>query len=149
MIKNLKNILIITILSIVLILFGTKVYATTGKTLNNSTRIRKKADTSSDIVEEVTKNEEVEVVSKEGNWYKVKYRTSKETVEGYIREDLLEVKEEVATSNNNNKNDKESTENKDNNENDKKDENTENKENETNKETTQTEEIEVAYKMTN
>ena len=98
MVKNLKNIIIITIVSITLILFGTKVYASTGKTINNSTRIRAKADTKSDIVEEVSKNEELEVVSKEGEWYKVKYKTSKGTVEGYVREDLLEVKEEVTSS---------------------------------------------------
>ncbi len=73
------------------ILLGTKVYATTGKVINDTTRIRKKASTNSDIVEEVTKNSEVEVLSEEGEWYKVKYRTSKGYIEGYIRKDLLEV----------------------------------------------------------
>lgn len=89
--RKLKNITLILVLSIGLIFLGTNVYATTGKVINDSTRLRKKASTSSEIVETIAKNETVDVIEEEGDWYKVKFKTSDGTVEGYIRNDLLEV----------------------------------------------------------
>ena len=85
-------------LCIGLILVGTKAYATTAITLNDNTRLRKKASTSSEIVEVIDKDEKLEVVSKEDDWYKVKYKS----YVGYIRGDLLDIegekKEETSKS---------------------------------------------------
>ena len=106
---KIKNIVILLAICIGLILIRTNVYASTAKTINDSTRMRKKASTSSDIVETIAKNETVEVVSEEGDWYKVKFKTSEGVKEGYIRGDLLEVektdnkKEEPNTSTENEK----------------------------------------------
>ena len=88
--KKFKIVTTIIALCLGLILVGTKAYATTGKTLNDNTRLRKKASTSSEIVEIISKDEKVEVVSKEDDWYKVKYNSQV----GYVRSDLLEVEEE-------------------------------------------------------
>ena len=88
--KKLKNVTTIIALCLGLILIGTKAYATTAKTLNDNTRLRKKASTNSEIVEIISKDEKVEVVSKEDDWYKVKYNSQV----GYVRGDLIEVEEE-------------------------------------------------------
>ena len=88
--KKLKNVTTIIALCVGLILIGTKAYATTAKTLNDNTRLRKKASTNSEIVEIISKDEKVEVVSKEDDWYKVKYNSQV----GYVRSDLIEVEEE-------------------------------------------------------
>ena len=88
--KKLKIVTTIMALCIGLILVGTKAYATTAITLNDNTRLRKKASTSSEIVEVIDKDEKLEVVSKEDDWYKVKYKS----YVGYIRGDLLDIEEE-------------------------------------------------------
>ena len=88
--KKLKNVTTIIALCLGVILIGTKAYATTAKTLNDNTRLRKKASTNSEIVEIISKDEKVEVVSKEDDWYKVKYNSQV----GYVRGDLIEVEEE-------------------------------------------------------
>ena len=49
--KKLRNVTTIIALCIGLILVGTKAYATTAITLNDNTRLRKKASTNSEIVE--------------------------------------------------------------------------------------------------
>ena len=88
--KKLKIVTTIIALCIGLVLVGTKAYATTAITLNDNTRLRKKASTSSEIVEVIDKNEKLEVVSKEDDWYKVKYKS----YVGYVRGDLLDIEEE-------------------------------------------------------
>lgn len=93
--KKLKNVTTIIALCLGLILIGTKAYATTAKTLNDNTRLRKKASTNSEIVEIISKDEKVEVVSKEDDWYKVKYNSQV----GYVRGDLIEVEEEKKEEN--------------------------------------------------
>ena len=90
MVRKIK-IVVISLLFIITIFIGTRVYATTGKVINNSTRIRKEASTDSSIVETIyDKETEVEILGDEDDWYKVKF----EKYEGYIRKDLLEVEKE-------------------------------------------------------
>lgn len=88
--KNLKKILFNT-LFVVLVLIGTKAYATTGKITVDTVRMRKEASTDSDIVTLVSIGDELEVIDTEGEWYKVK--NSEYT--GYIRKDMIDVPEEV------------------------------------------------------
>ena len=97
-----KKKIIFIVIYIGLILLGTKVYASSGKTINEVTRIRKEASTNSDIVALVSSGANVEIISEEGEWYKIKYST----YSGYMRKDMLKVEEssnsenvvEVATS---------------------------------------------------
>ena len=83
--KKIKIMLIITIVMILAI--TTKANATTGKANQETIRIRKEATTNSGIVTLISLNEEVEILSEEGEWYKVKYKT----YSGYIRKDMLNV----------------------------------------------------------
>ena len=96
--KKLKVLLII-IMYIGLILINTKAYGTTGKMINDTTRLRKEASTSSDILALVSLGEEVEIIAEEGDWYKVTYKDKT----GYIRKDMISVdessKETISTEN--------------------------------------------------
>ena len=96
--KKVKIITMIAIIYIGLIFINTQVFAAnTGKTINNTTRIREKANTSSSTVTLISMNEEVEIISQEGNWYKVKYTSNGKTYSGYIRSDMLKTDDKVAT----------------------------------------------------
>ena len=73
--------------AILCMISASSVFATTGKVTGNSVRIREKASTDSSIVETVSKNTEVEVISEEGDFYKITY----ESKEGYIHKDYVKV----------------------------------------------------------
>ena len=88
--KILKSILIIA----VVILMNAHVYATTGKITYDTVRIRKEANTDSEVLTVASLDDEVEIIEKEGDWYKVKYSE----FTGYIRNDMLEVKENTENS---------------------------------------------------
>lgn len=89
--KKLKVVITIIALCLGLMFVGTKAYATTGKAINDTTRIRKKANTTSEVVGVLDKNEKIEILAEEDGWYKVKYKGTDGTITGYIRNDLLEV----------------------------------------------------------
>lgn len=92
--KFLKRTLLILIY-IGLIVINTKVYAAqSGKTIKDNVRIRKEASTDSSIIETVNINENVNILDKEDNWYKIELERDGKTYSGYIREDMLEVDEE-------------------------------------------------------
>ena len=73
--------------AILCMISASSVFAATGKVTGNSVRIREKASTDSSIVETVSKNTEVEVISEEGDFYKITY----ESKEGYIHKDYVKV----------------------------------------------------------
>lgn len=86
--KKIKLILII-IAYIGLILINTKVYAVNGKLLNETTRLRKEASTSSEVLALISIGEDIDIVSEEGDWYKVNYKDKI----GYIRKDMISVEQ--------------------------------------------------------
>lgn len=90
-----KKKIIFIVIYIGLMLLSTKVYATSGKTINEVTRIRKEASTNSDIVALVSSGTSVEILSEEGEWYKVKYSS----YSGYMRKDMLKVEESSKSEN--------------------------------------------------
>ena len=60
--------------------------AATGKVNDNNIRMRKEPNTTSEIITNLYKNDEVEVLEKTGDWYKIKYgkvtdNTSKPTTQ--------------------------------------------------------------------
>ena len=71
-------------------IFTSSAFAATGKVTGKSVRLREEANTKSSILETISKNTEVEVLSEEENWYKVSYKDQ----EGYIHKDYLKVEEE-------------------------------------------------------
>ena len=89
--KKIKVVTTIIALCLGVILVGTKAYATTGKAINDTTRIRKKANTNSEVVAVMTKGEKIEILSEEDGWYKVEYKESDSKITGYVRNDLLDV----------------------------------------------------------
>ena len=89
--KKTKVVITIIALCFGLIFVGTKAYATTGKAINESTRIRKSANTDSEVVAVMTKGEKIEILSEEKGWYKVEYKEGNNKITGYVRNDLLDV----------------------------------------------------------
>ena len=111
--KKLKTILIVLIY-LGTFLIGTKAYAVSGKLLNETTRIRKEASISSEVVDLISIGENFEIEAEEGEWYKIKYKGKA----GYIRKDMIEVEGEVInniseTTNAENTSNTETTENQD------------------------------------
>ena len=90
---------LILLIYIGLILINTKVYAAQiAKPTNDNVRIREEASTNSGIVVNVSSNDEVTILSKEDNWYKVELKKGGKTYSGFIREDLLVVQDETVSS---------------------------------------------------
>ncbi len=96
--KKHVKILIILTLCLGLILINIQVLAATGKANKEGIRIREKASTDSNVLELLSENDEVEILSEENDWYKVRYKSGEETYVGYVRKDLLKVNGEVAST---------------------------------------------------
>ena len=87
---NLKRILSITLGGIILI--GTTSLAATGiVNAPNGLILRKEAKSGDNIIMTVSDKSEVEIIEKDGEWYKVKYNSH----EGYLFAEYVEVKEET------------------------------------------------------
>lgn len=93
---NIKSILIIAIIGVLSLVFFGKSFAANTATVNVETaNIREEANSEATIVEQASNGEEVEILEKTGEWYKVRYNN----IEGYIRADLLDVPQENVTEN--------------------------------------------------
>ena len=93
---NKKSKIGLIILSLIISIISTKVYATTGKVNQETIRMRKEASTDSNILTLISLNEEVEILTEENEWYKIKYKT----YTGYIRKDMLDVQGQEESKNN-------------------------------------------------
>ena len=97
---NIKSIIlfaiIITCLSSVLFI-NMSFAANTAKVIVETANLREEPNSDSKILELASLGEEVEVLEKTGDWYKVKYKNITE----YLRNDLIEVTQEVSTVNEN------------------------------------------------
>ena len=80
-------------LALIISIFSTKAYATNGKVNQETIRMRKETSTDSSIVTLISLNEEVEILSEDGEWYKIKYKT----YTGYVRKDMLDVEGKTTT----------------------------------------------------
>ena len=97
-----KKIILFILVYLGIIILGTKVYANgVGKVINDNVRIREKASADANILDLVSLNEKVEIISEEGDWYKVNYSNNKS---GYIRKDMISVDSNDITSNTNTEN---------------------------------------------
>ena len=83
----------ILIMLIFLALLGTTVRAATGKITNAGSGLilREKPSKSGDVIFTIANGKEVEVLGKEGDWYKVKYNGE----EGYLFSQFVKIDEEV------------------------------------------------------
>ena len=92
--KNLiRNILMIAILGIAIMFFTNVIFASSSaKIIVETANLRETADEDSKILEQLSLNDEVEVLQKTNNWYQVK---TEDNITGYLREDLIEVSGDV------------------------------------------------------
>ena len=92
--KGIKNILMVAAMIITSLFFINMSLATnTAKVTVETANLREKPDESSKILEQLSLNKEVEIIEKEGDWYKV----TVDNITGYLRQDLIAVTEEVNT----------------------------------------------------
>ena len=79
----------ISIITIILYLFFINVSFASEAIIDvSAARLREEANTTSNVLTNIYKGEKVEIVEKQGDWYKVKY--GKNT--GYLKKDLLKEK---------------------------------------------------------
>ena len=72
--KKIKKVFIVLMLWLTLLICNT--YASTGTVKVSATRLRKEPNTTSEILTNIYENEKVEIVSEEGEWYKVNYNSN-------------------------------------------------------------------------
>ena len=90
--KKIKILLIIVVLFIV---SSTIVLAKTGTTTTDSVNLRNKPSTSSDVIKSLSKNESLEVLEENGDFYKVLYKGRV----GYVSKKFVSVAGESASTN--------------------------------------------------
>ena len=101
--KDKKSMVMIIIIGITLSLFlcfNTTVFATTGTVTTNDLRLRKDKSTSSEILKLLDENTEVEVISEDGDWCKIKSGNKV----GYVSKQYIKVKDNNNTTKNEVKN---------------------------------------------
>ena len=101
--KDKKSMVMIIIIGITLSLFlcfNTTVFATTGTVTTNDLRLRKDKSTSSEILKLLDENTEVEIISEDGDWCKIK----SENKVGYVSKQYIKVKDNNNTTKNETKN---------------------------------------------
>ena len=97
--NNIKRKLIaIIVFALSIVCININAYATTGKTTESTTRLRKEASTDSSTLALISQDEEVEVLEEVDSWYKATYKGKT----GYIRKDMLQVSGEVTSITNQN-----------------------------------------------
>lgn len=95
---NIKSIVIMAIIGIISLFFiNMSLAANTAKISVETANLRETAEENSKILELLSMDEQVEVIEKTGDWYKVKARG----ITGYLREDLITINGEVAEEENN------------------------------------------------
>ena len=93
---NIKTIVIMAIIGIISIFFiNISLAVNTGKVSVETANLRETADENAKILELLTMNQEVEIIEKTGDWYKVKVKG----ITGYLRQDLINTNETVEENN--------------------------------------------------
>ena len=85
---NIKSIFVMAIISLASLLFiNISLAANTGTINVDVANLRETADAESTILEQITLNQEVEIVGEEGDWYQVTYNN----ITGYVSKELVTV----------------------------------------------------------
>ena len=96
---NIKSIFIMAIISLASLLFiNISLAANTGTINVDVANLRETADAESKILEQITLNQEVEIVGEEGDWYQVTYNK----ITGYVSKELVTVNSNSQPTKNNN-----------------------------------------------
>lgn len=97
--KDRKSMIMIIVIGITISLFlcfNTTVFATTGTVTTSDLRLRKENSTTSSIIALLDENDEVEIISEDGDWYKVKVDGNV----GYVNKQYIKLKENNVILNN-------------------------------------------------
>ena len=95
--KTITKLIAITIIVFsISLIFATSIYATTGKITASSLRLREEPSTESDVITQISENEEVEILEESGDWYHIKYGNN----EGYVSSEYVEIQEEQTDNQN-------------------------------------------------
>lgn len=96
---NIKSIFVMAIISLASLLFiNISLAANTGTINVEVANLRKTADAESTILEQITLNQEVEIIGEEGDWYQVTYNQ----ITGYVSKELVTVNSNPEPTENNN-----------------------------------------------
>ncbi len=104
--KKWRKVVVVTGMLAVAMLINTKSFAKTVIVTTDGLNVREKASKTSDVLEMISKDEEVPLLEELDEWYKVKYSG----VTGYISKDYSKIKEETTSSEPDPKNDNQSNE---------------------------------------
>ncbi|MBP3708390.1 MAG: C40 family peptidase [Clostridia bacterium] len=91
--KDKKSMSMIIIVGVIISLFlfvNTTVFATTGTVVTSDLRLRKEESTSSEVLDLLDENDKVEIISENGDWYKVKANGKV----GYVSKEYIKLKDE-------------------------------------------------------
>ena len=96
---NIKSIFVMAIISLASLLFiNISLAANTGTINVDVANLRETADAESTILEQITLNQEVEIVGEEGDWYQVTYNH----ITGYVSKELVTVNSNPESTEDNN-----------------------------------------------
>ena len=97
--KQLKY-FIASIIMLLLIVLANKANADTGTVSTDTLNLRKEASTTSSILELLNSGDKLEIISEEGNWYKVKHGSN----EGYVSKEYVKVSKNESNNTTNTEN---------------------------------------------
>ena len=104
---NIKSIFVMAIISLASLLFiNISLAANTGTINVDVANLRETADAESTILEQITLNQEVEIIGEEGDWYQVTYNY----ITGYVSKELVTVTSNPESTEDNNQVNENSTE---------------------------------------
>ena len=104
---NIKSIFVMAIISLASLLFiNISLAANTGMINVDVANLRETADAESTILEQITLNQEVEIIGEEGDWYQVTYNY----ITGYVSKELVTVNSNPESTEDNNQVNENSTE---------------------------------------
>lgn len=87
--KNTLRIIIITIFILIITKLSSQAATSTATVSTDTLKMRKEASTSSEIVTLLSEGFEIQIIEKQGDWYKVKYNN----YTGYVHGDYIKVKQ--------------------------------------------------------
>ena len=94
--KNIVKYFASSVIMLLLIVLSNKAFADTATVSTDTLNLRSKTSTSSDIIELLNSGDKLEILSEEGNWYKVKHNNN----EGYVSKDYVKVTKTATTTTN-------------------------------------------------
>lgn len=96
---KIKNIIITILMTTIVLILGTTVYAETGKINLKEVKLRKKPENSSTILDIIYEGDEVEIIEQKDGWYKIKAVTSLGKVTGYVSKEAVDIQGKISQEN--------------------------------------------------